>query len=215
MSHNRGEQEKTKEVCLECGSSRLDEEVKEQKLPFGPPDARTMLTASMPVFTCLDCGYEFFDERGELARHEAVCRHLGVQTPEEIRTVREAAGLGRVGFCQIGGFGIASLQRWECGEVVPNASSDRLIYLLRFHDNIDRIRAKNRTDAGPLTEVATPSEQIEHGTGIEMPQALRKRRTNPSYAPHFPALERRGEIAKCRREADRIQKRGYVLAPVA
>ena len=96
----------------------------------------------MPVISCEDCQFEFFDERGEAARHAAVCKHLGVQTPDEIRKVREVSGLGRAEFCELTGFGSASLQRWESGIFIPNASSDRLIFLLRFAENIERLRNK-------------------------------------------------------------------------
>jgi putative zinc finger/helix-turn-helix YgiT family protein len=135
----------SQELCIECGGARLIERVREQSFAYGPAGDQVMLTASMPVFICEDCGYESFDERGEAARHDAVCRHLGVQTPEEVRMTRERTGLSRAEFCQLTGFGPASLQRWESGMVVPNASSDRLIFLLRCPDNIERLRKRVAT----------------------------------------------------------------------
>jgi putative zinc finger/helix-turn-helix YgiT family protein len=216
MKHHIGGLNKSKEVCLECGSSRLKEEVKEQMFPFGPPAAQSILTASMPVFTCQDCGYEFIDERGESARHDAVCRHIGVQTPDEIRRVREATGLGRAEFCRIGGFGIASLQRWESGEVVPNASSDRLIYLLQYGDNLKRLRARDFEHAEPPTALAILSQQTEcEALSNEELAEVKRRCSEASSVPHFPALERQGELGNCIREAERIRRRGCVLAPVA
>src|ERR1035438_8868457 len=130
------------ELCVECGGANLIERIKDQTFAYGLANDQVVLTASMPVFTCEDCGYEFFDERGEAARHAAVCRHLGVQTPEEVRQTRQGTGLTRTEFCQLTGFGSASLQRWECGMVVPNASSDSLIFLLRFPDNLERLRKR-------------------------------------------------------------------------
>jgi putative zinc finger/helix-turn-helix YgiT family protein len=132
----------SQELCIECGGARLIERVREQSFAYGPPGDQVMLTASMPVSICEDCGYESFDERGEAARHAAVCRHLGVQTPEEIRKVREGTGLTRAEFCELTGFGSASLQRWESGMVVPNASSDRMIFLLRHVENVERLRKR-------------------------------------------------------------------------
>jgi putative zinc finger/helix-turn-helix YgiT family protein len=132
----------SKELCIECGGARLIEQKKEQSFAYGPPGDQVTLTALVPVFTCEDCGYEFFDERGEAARHDAVCRHCGVQTPAEVRKAREDTGLTRVEFCELTGFGSASLQRWECGMVVPNASSDRLVFLLRYADNVERLRRR-------------------------------------------------------------------------
>jgi putative zinc finger/helix-turn-helix YgiT family protein len=132
----------SKELCIECGSARLVERQKEQSFAYGPPGDQVTLTASMPVMTCEDCGYESFDQRGDAARQAAVCRHLGVQTPDEVRRTREGAGLSRAEFCQLTGFGQASLQRWESGMVVPNASSDRLIFLLRCPDNVERLQKR-------------------------------------------------------------------------
>ena len=126
-------------LCIECGGSRIAERIMEQAFPYGSHGDEVQLTASMPVFTCLDCGYEYFDERGEAARHAAVCRHSGVQTPEEIRKTREATGLTRAEFCHLTGFGSASLQRWEAGSIIPNTSSDRLMFLLRYPENVERL----------------------------------------------------------------------------
>ncbi len=142
MRQDKSEMRDGKELCMECGGARLIERVREQSFAYGPRGDQAMLTASMPVVTCEDCGYEYFDERGEAARHAAVCKHLGVQTPEEVRMTREQTGLSRAEFCELTGFGSASLQRWESGMVVPNASSDRLIFLLRCPDNVERLRKR-------------------------------------------------------------------------
>ncbi len=213
MNKNTGAPITSKEVCLDCGSSRLAEQIKEQKFPFGPPAAQTTLTAAIPVFTCQDCGYEFFDERGESARHEAVCRHLGVQTPDEIRAAREGVGLGRAEFCQIGGFGIASLQRWESGEVVPNASSDRLIYLLRYDENIDRLRRYASKEPSIAAAIPRPNTESEAPSSIRL-QDVHRPRMRGSRDFHFPVLERLGDLTKCSQKAKRIQRRGSIFAPM-
>jgi putative zinc finger/helix-turn-helix YgiT family protein len=142
MIQNTSDTLESQERCIECGSARLIEQICEQNFAYGPPGDQVILTASMPVMVCEDCGYESFDERGETARHDAVCRHLGVQTPDEVRRTRELTGLSRAEFCQLTGFGQASLQRWESGMVVPNTSSDRLIFLLRCPDNVERLRER-------------------------------------------------------------------------
>lgn len=213
MNEDMGAPIRSEEVCLECGSSRLKEDLKEQQFPYGPASARTILTASIPVFTCQDCGYEFFDERGESARHDAVCIHLGVQTPNVIRDVREAAGLSRVEFCKIGGFGIASLQRWETGEVIPNSSSDRLIYLLGFPENISRLRARNCVHANQPSVVATLADTVQSAERSNnwSPNAQR-RCTGAREISAFPTLEKQGELINCQQAAERIQRRGSVLA---
>ncbi len=138
-------EQKPKETCPECGSDRLIERIGEQQFNYGHPDENVVLTASMPVTSCQDCGNEYFDERGEAARHAAVCKHLGVHTPQEIRQIREALELSRQDFAQLTGFGIASVQRWEAGTVIPNPSSDRLIYLLQFGSNVRLLQEREQS----------------------------------------------------------------------
>jgi putative zinc finger/helix-turn-helix YgiT family protein len=159
MAQNTSRAHDSKELCIECGSARLIERMKEQSFAYRPPGEQVMLTASMPVMVCEDCGYESFDKRGEAARHEAVCRCLGVQPPDEVRWTREGTGLSRAEFCQLTGFGPASLQRWESGMVVPNASSDRLIFLLRCPDNVERLR--NRAAALDQEAPSSPPQEAD------------------------------------------------------
>jgi len=148
-------------VCIECGGSRVAERTKEQSFSYGPLDNQVVLTASMPVLECEDCGFEYFDERGEDARQAAVCRHLGVQTPWEIRKVREETGLTRTEFCRLSGFGPASVQRWEAGALVQNLSSDRLIFLLRYPENVERLRKRETAvSQGLLPYMAAAADPV-------------------------------------------------------
>lgn len=144
-------------LCPDCGSDKLLEQSIDQQFSYGAEGKEVVLTAVMPVTTCQDCGYQTFDERGEVARHLAICKHLGVLTPTEISEVRHASCLSRSEFSDIGGFGIASLQRWESGSLIPNLANDRLIYLLQFRENIARLRSREIertrskvTDSTPL-----------------------------------------------------------------
>ncbi len=165
-------------LCIECGGSNLVERMREQSFPYGVPGDQVILTALMPVFTCEDCSYEYFDERGEAARHAAVCRHLGVHTPEEIRKIREGTQLTRAEFCQLSGFGSASLQRWESGVIVPNTSSDRLIFLLQYTDNVERLKRRATAisqcslpyligNADQLAKIATGVPEVRTRCGIK------------------------------------------------
>ena len=140
-------QQDPKHGCMECGGFNLVERIRNQEFTYGKPGQHVLLTASMPVFSCEDCGFEYFDERGEAARHDAICRHLGVHTPEEMRCGREESGLSRTELSDLSGAGIASIQRWESGAVVPNQSSDRLLYLLRFRSNIELLRSHLKLQA--------------------------------------------------------------------
>ena len=110
----------------------------------------------------------------------------------------------------------ASLQRWETGEVIPNASSGRLIYLLQYPENINRLRARGGAGRDQTSGIATlgRSAQSEEQSDNSAPKAP-KRYVRTGVVSHFPALEKQGELVRCQREAERIQRRGFVLAPVA
>ena len=74
--------------------------------------------------------------------HETVCRHLGVQTPVEVLAIRQKYNMSRPGFAELTRLGEATLGRWERGALIQNAANDQFLYLLRFADNIDRLRAR-------------------------------------------------------------------------
>lgn len=131
------------ETCVNCGSSQVTKEWKRQTFQYGADDASVELAAEMPVYTCLSCGYQFAGPEAEDARHEAVCRHLGVLTPREIMAIREHGGLTRSQFTELTRIGIASLKRWEAGALVQNAANDELVYLMVFPDNVVRLRERD------------------------------------------------------------------------
>lgn len=133
-------QAQLKDRCIECGSENCTERTVMQQFPYGVSDDQVILSASFPVVTCSECGYQSFDERGEAARFAAICRHHGVHSPEERQKMRQLVGLSRSEFCELSGFGPASLQRWENGTIIPNLSSDRLTYLMQYPDNVLRLR---------------------------------------------------------------------------
>ncbi len=53
------------------------------------------LAVELPVRLCTECGFRFLDEEGARLKHEAVCRHLGVLAPREIRDIRKRQGITR------------------------------------------------------------------------------------------------------------------------
>ncbi len=85
----------------------------------------------IPVERCTGCGEEFTGPEAETIQHEAICRHMGVLAPSEIRAIREDAGYSRSAFAQLTGLGESSLQRWEDGDEVQQPAIDRLLRLLR------------------------------------------------------------------------------------
>ncbi len=163
-------------LCPDCGSDKVVEQNIEQRFPYGHSNKETILTAVMPVTVCQNCGYKTFDERGEVARHAAICKHLGVFSPNEIAHARQSVQLSRSEFADIGGFGIASLQRWESGSLIPNSANDRLIYLLQFQDNISRLKARRAESAqSELVDSSSPIGDLEaNGTSVRRHRRFRR-----------------------------------------
>jgi putative zinc finger/helix-turn-helix YgiT family protein len=128
--------------CPDCGCNDLSETLRNEEFQYGLGGDVVTLSAVVPIICCRECGFEFTDYRAEEVRHETVCRHLGVLSPREIVEVRESIGLTRAEFAALGGFGIASLQRWETGALIQNQANDRLIYLLQFTANRQRLEKK-------------------------------------------------------------------------
>jgi DNA-binding transcriptional regulator YiaG len=99
------------------------------------------VSAVVPLRRCSECGFEFLDAEAEARQHAAVCRHIGVMTPSEIRRVRQMTGnLSRGEFARLTRLGDATIGRWERGELIQNAAYDQLLYLLTFPENVIRLR---------------------------------------------------------------------------
>lgn len=97
---------------------------------YGAGTSAVDLQARLPVLRCDACDEEFLDHDGEMIEHEAVCRHLGVLTPGQVRAVRKRRGPSRAAFAGFTGLGEATIKRWESGAVVQNLANDRYLRLL-------------------------------------------------------------------------------------
>ena len=124
------------------------------RFPYGNGDTATELTAKVPVRICRECGEKFLDDESEDLMHEAVCRHLGVMTPREVRAIRRQSGnLSRAELASITRLGEATLGRWERGELIQNVAYDHFLYLLTYPEN--RIRLQQRVCRAESETAAT------------------------------------------------------------
>lgn len=133
--------------CPDCGEHSISESHAEQLFPYGDGDNRVMLRTIVPVLTCTSCGEQFTDSRAEVARHEAVCRHLARMTPKELRDIRESYGLSQDQWADITGLGTASIKRWETGTNIQNEAYDRYMWLLLDPTILDLLRQRNKSVA--------------------------------------------------------------------
>lgn len=120
-------------ACPLCESKSIDTLLHSDVFKYGSGDsAVTLRVDNLPVRRCTSCDLEFIDHEGAQLRHDAVCRHLGVLTPAEVREVRERYGMTRASFAEATGLGEATLGRWETGAVVQNRANDLYLRLTRF-----------------------------------------------------------------------------------
>jgi DNA-binding transcriptional regulator YiaG len=147
MGHtNNYQPNNTTSFCPACESGNVKERWDLDKFQYGEDESAAQLTAHVPVRVCVDCGLEYTDERAERIRHTAVCRHLGVLPPEEVLAIRERYGKSQQDFSSLTKIGRASLARWETGSIFQNGSSDSLLFLLGFHENMERLVNRYQQD---------------------------------------------------------------------
>ena len=119
------------DACEMCGTTGLKTELVRDPFIYGSGDQAVELVIDIPVHTCLRCEMSFTSAEAEQIEHDAVCRHLGLLAPTEIRGLREQYGVSRAAFARVTGLGDATLARWERGDVMQNRANDRYLRLLR------------------------------------------------------------------------------------
>ena len=156
--------------CDLCGSPDLSTELVRDPFIYGTGSEAVELSADIPVHKCVHCDVSYTGEEAEVARHEVVCRHLGLLTPAEIRALRKRYDLSRAAFARLTRFGEATLARWESGEVVQNASSDRYLRLLRDPTVLNRLCALSGL-TGPTTGPHQTDSRVAVHLVVLTPQA--------------------------------------------
>jgi putative zinc finger/helix-turn-helix YgiT family protein len=169
--------------CPNCGHQNVKTTFTADTFTYGDGPSAVKLTANVPLRSCLECGFQFLDAAAEDVQHEAVCRHLGVLTPPQIRALRRKNGLSRASFAQLTKLGEATIARWERGELIQNAAYDHLLYLLTFDENVQRIRdrneARNHAPTSPGDSTPRPRLRVFQPTqaDVEAGRSFELRRT--------------------------------------
>lgn len=118
-------------ICDICGERSAHSHIVNHEFTYGPPASQVTLRAQVPVWQCSACDLEYTDSAGEMAKHEAICRHLDRAAPKEVAAVRAMLGVTQGVLAEKLGVGIASVKRWEAGTVVPNRSATVALRSLR------------------------------------------------------------------------------------
>ena len=132
-------------LCPECGSGNLKISEEEYRFPYGIGGESLELTANVKVEKCKDCGFSYLGQEAEKACHNAICDHLGLMKPSQIKSLRDYYGITQSEFSKITGLGEATLSRWERGIVIQNKAYDNYLYLLGLDKNFHVIREREES----------------------------------------------------------------------
>lgn len=101
------------------------------------------ISAEIPIMICDNCGLQIESEEAETLKHEAICKHLGVLTPTEIKEIRARAGLTQEQFAELTRMVLTKLRNIEKGIEIQDIPIDRYLRLLQYPENIDRLKSIN------------------------------------------------------------------------
>jgi len=166
-----------KSICPDCGSNKIEMSEENHTFTYGRAEDKVDLRVKVPVQTCSECRASFIDHIAEEICHEAVCQHLGVMTPSQIKGLRKLYNLTQAQFREITKLGEATLSRWERGLVIQNQAYDNYMYLLGFTENLDRIRNRDKYSE-------FPQMTVEDGKGSEQSVGSKLRKISPG-SPNF------------------------------
>ncbi len=121
--------------CPVCGKGRLEPRIITDRFPYGGKKQITIVAENVPVEICTYCQEKFSGPEAGLIRHRAICRALGLLTPEEIIAIRERRRLSQAAFAELTDIGEATISRWERGRLLQNKAMDRYLRLLDLHSD--------------------------------------------------------------------------------
>jgi putative zinc finger/helix-turn-helix YgiT family protein len=118
--------------CPNCGHTPLRDATITDRFPYetGEEEPVWVEVPDVPVQVCDQCGEQYLGPGAARAQHLAVCRALGLLTPDQIKAIRERLGPTQAEFARLTGIGEATISRWERGRMLPNRAMDRYLRLL-------------------------------------------------------------------------------------
>jgi len=145
-----------------------------------------VVAENVPVERCDNpkCGEELSGPEAARIRHEAICRALGLLTPDEIRAIREGLSLTQAEFARLTRLGEATICRWERGRLLQNPAMDRYLRLIASSE--DNIRFLQRLqDPEPNQNEAPGTPTVPH------PETERSKPAATRMADRFEQVRQR------------------------
>lgn len=113
----------------------------EHTFVYGAEESATKLTVRLPVRFCAACDESFLDWEANEIEHRAVCEHLGVLSPAEIKEIRQKYGMTQKAFAEVSGIGETSISRLEKGLIIQSLENDRYLRLLQKATNLQELQS--------------------------------------------------------------------------
>jgi putative zinc finger/helix-turn-helix YgiT family protein len=130
------------DVCRACKIGLTHDVLELETFPYG--DDSVEISVTVPVIRCNLCDFVYTDKRAEKARHDAVCDHFRLLTPEQIQHIRKSVlGMSRANFHAAFGLSSASVERWENGKLLQSEAADTLIRALEDPSIAQRFDRRN------------------------------------------------------------------------
>jgi putative zinc finger/helix-turn-helix YgiT family protein len=156
-----GQKEQRERTCPSCGQGTLVARVIRDEFEYGSEEDRiTIVAEGVPVLECPACGETLYGPDAARVRHQAICRALGLLTPEQIKGVREKLGKKQAEFAELTGIGVATLSRWEQGRLIQTRALDRYLRLLQWEENVQRLRDLEAGTIG-MSPPPLPAQETE------------------------------------------------------
>ena len=167
MSKRKTRKSRAKRSYKTSDSPGRPAEFREDKFTYGSRDQAIELIARVPIRFDPATGKEIVDPAdSQRARKEAIRQHENLLEPGQIIQLRKSLGLSRAALARLTGLGPTTLSRWEEGRFVPNIANDRLLRLLRYPENLERLQSwSGETGGQPATtalDASTSSMSASH-----------------------------------------------------
>ena len=142
-SETASESSKTKskaETCPDCSNNHVVRLLQDYGYVYDLGKSVIRLRIKLPVYGCVECQSQWTNWEAEEAKRNALCQHLGILNPTEIRRIRKKYRMSRGSFAQLTGISEASLSRWEKGLKLQNIAHDRYLRLLSYPKIFKRLQ---------------------------------------------------------------------------
>lgn len=145
--------EKERTRCPQCGQGWLEPRLITRRYDYEDGGRKVPVVAeNLPVRVCSHCNETFSGPEAGRLHHDAICRALGLLTPDEIRLLRERIGPSQDEFAKLTGIGVATISRWERGRLLQNDAMDRYLRLLDSNPwNVLFLKKEQGLDSEPST----------------------------------------------------------------